>query len=183
MEIEFTTVALQSYACLFPCATTASFINILLEYKSPFETIFAYIPGISRLAPPSGTKGFGGTEGFMAPEIMRYNGEEEYTEKVNECSCIKHFNPNTSINLLPYEGNPTNLMIKKSGDTDWSCSFESILYKIKLNHWMAKESKKLVPCAICIAHGKGVSDAILRLFCCISIFAISITFTTNLKSR
>jgi hypothetical protein len=31
---------------------------------------------------PSGTKGFGGTEGFMAPEIMRYNGEEEYTEKV-----------------------------------------------------------------------------------------------------
>lgn len=38
--------------------------------------------GISRLAPPSGTKGFGGTEGFMAPEIMRYNGEEEYTEKV-----------------------------------------------------------------------------------------------------
>ncbi|XP_069363530.1 leucine-rich repeat serine/threonine-protein kinase 1 isoform X1 [Maniola hyperantus] len=39
--------------------------------------------GISRLAPPSGTKGFGGTEGFMAPEIMRYNGEEEYTEKVD----------------------------------------------------------------------------------------------------
>ncbi|KAJ2939952.1 hypothetical protein O0L34_g6659 [Tuta absoluta] len=39
--------------------------------------------GISRLAPPSGTKGFGGTEGFMAPEIMRYNGEEEYNEKVD----------------------------------------------------------------------------------------------------
>ncbi|XP_041989151.1 leucine-rich repeat serine/threonine-protein kinase 1 isoform X2 [Aricia agestis] len=39
--------------------------------------------GISRLAAPSGTKGFGGTEGFMAPEIMRYNGEEEYTEKVD----------------------------------------------------------------------------------------------------
>lgn len=38
--------------------------------------------GISRLAPPAGTKGFGGTEGFMAPEIMRYNGEEEYNEKV-----------------------------------------------------------------------------------------------------
>jgi serine/threonine protein kinase len=38
--------------------------------------------GISRLTLPSGTKGFGGTEGFMAPEIMRYNGEEEYTEKV-----------------------------------------------------------------------------------------------------
>lgn len=26
--------------------------------------------------------GFGGTEGFMAPEIMKHNGEEEYTEKV-----------------------------------------------------------------------------------------------------
>lgn len=39
--------------------------------------------GISRSTLPTGTKGFGGTEGFMAPEIMRYNGEEEYTEKVN----------------------------------------------------------------------------------------------------
>jgi len=38
--------------------------------------------GISRLSLPSGAKGFGGTEGFMAPEIMRFNGEEEYTEKV-----------------------------------------------------------------------------------------------------
>lgn len=38
--------------------------------------------GISRLALPTGNKGFGGTEGFMAPEIMQFNGEEEYTEKV-----------------------------------------------------------------------------------------------------
>ena len=63
--------------------------------------------GISRLAMPTGMKGFGGTEGksnnhflqnrspifsnfhfkislsgFMAPEIMRFNGEEEYTDKV-----------------------------------------------------------------------------------------------------
>ena len=30
-----------------------------------------------------GAKGFGGTEGFMAPEIVKYNGEEEYTEKVD----------------------------------------------------------------------------------------------------
>lgn len=42
--------------------------------------------GISRVALPTGTKGFGGTEGFMAPEIMKHNGEEEYTEKVNETS-------------------------------------------------------------------------------------------------
>ena len=38
--------------------------------------------GISRASLPTGTKGFGGTEGFMAPEMMRHNGEEEYTEKV-----------------------------------------------------------------------------------------------------
>lgn len=38
--------------------------------------------GISRIALPTGTKGFGGTEGFMAPEIICHNGEEEYTEKV-----------------------------------------------------------------------------------------------------
>jgi serine/threonine protein kinase len=39
--------------------------------------------GISRPTLPTGAKGFGGTEGFMAPEIVRYNGEEEYTEKVD----------------------------------------------------------------------------------------------------
>ncbi|GIX66531.1 hypothetical protein CEXT_19871 [Caerostris extrusa] len=45
--------------------------------------------GISRSTLPTGTKGFGGTEGFMAPEIMRYNGEEEYTEKVDCQECVK----------------------------------------------------------------------------------------------
>ena len=49
------------------------------------------IIGISRLTLPSGTKGFGGTEGFMAPEIMRYNGEEEYTEKVKLKFCLVHY--------------------------------------------------------------------------------------------
>ena len=39
--------------------------------------------GISRATLPTGAKGFGGTEGFMAPEIVKYNGEEEYTEKVD----------------------------------------------------------------------------------------------------
>lgn len=39
--------------------------------------------GISRISLPTGAKGFGGTEGFMAPEIMRFNGEEEYTDKVD----------------------------------------------------------------------------------------------------
>lgn len=46
--------------------------------------------GISRQTAPSGSKGFGGTEGFMAPEIIRYNGEEEYTEKVRiNRNCIQ----------------------------------------------------------------------------------------------
>lgn len=42
--------------------------------------------GISRSTLPSGAKGFGGTEGFMAPEIIKYNGEEEYTDKVDSFS-------------------------------------------------------------------------------------------------
>lgn len=52
--------------------------------------------GISRVSLPSGIKGFGGTEGFMAPEIMKHNGEEEYTEKVNN---IKDFFFHNSFNL------------------------------------------------------------------------------------
>ena len=39
--------------------------------------------GISRASLPSGTKGYAGTDGFMAPEIIRFNGEEAYTEKVD----------------------------------------------------------------------------------------------------
>ena len=38
---------------------------------------------ISRCVLPTGTKGFAGTEGFMAPEIVRFNGEETYSEKVD----------------------------------------------------------------------------------------------------
>lgn len=37
---------------------------------------------ISRCVLPTGTKGFAGTPGFMAPEILKYNGEETYSEKV-----------------------------------------------------------------------------------------------------
>lgn len=47
--------------------------------------------GISRIALPTGTKGFGGTEGFMAPEIICHNGEEEYTEKVIFRAIFDHF--------------------------------------------------------------------------------------------
>ncbi|XP_071801091.1 leucine-rich repeat serine/threonine-protein kinase 1-like isoform X3 [Asterias amurensis] len=39
--------------------------------------------GISVSAMPSGTKGYGGTPGFMAPEIVQYDGKEKYTEKVD----------------------------------------------------------------------------------------------------
>lgn len=47
--------------------------------------------GISRISLPTGTKGFGGTEGFMAPEIICHNGEEEYTEKVGVTSNFETF--------------------------------------------------------------------------------------------
>ena len=38
---------------------------------------------ISRSVLPTGTKGFAGTEGYISPEIIRFNGEETYTEKVD----------------------------------------------------------------------------------------------------
>ncbi|XP_069125581.1 leucine-rich repeat serine/threonine-protein kinase 1-like [Argopecten irradians] len=39
--------------------------------------------GISRSALPSGTKGFGGTPPFIAPEILQYAGKHTYTELVD----------------------------------------------------------------------------------------------------
>lgn len=54
--------------------------------------------GISRISLPTGTKGFGGTEGFMAPEIICHNGEEEYTEKVGDKYDFKTF-PNSMNNI------------------------------------------------------------------------------------
>lgn len=59
--------------------------------------------GISRLTLPSGSKGFGGTEGFMAPEMMRYNGEEEYTEKV-DCFSFGMFIYELLTLHQPFEG-------------------------------------------------------------------------------
>ena len=41
--------------------------------------------GISRSVSLSGTKGFHGTPGYMAPEILRYTGKESYTAKVRYC--------------------------------------------------------------------------------------------------
>lgn len=59
--------------------------------------------GISRVTLPSGAKGFGGTEGFMAPEIMRHNGEEEYTEKV-DCFSFGMFLYELISLRQPFEG-------------------------------------------------------------------------------
>ncbi|KAM3721655.1 Leucine-rich repeat serine/threonine-protein kinase [Dirofilaria immitis] len=60
--------------------------------------------GISRSSFPSGgAKGFGGTEGFMAPEIMRYNGEQEYTEKV-DCFSFAMFLYELISLKLPFDG-------------------------------------------------------------------------------
>ncbi|XP_071748491.1 leucine-rich repeat serine/threonine-protein kinase 1 isoform X2 [Lepeophtheirus salmonis] len=64
--------------------------NVLVwKFPEPFSKLSNEVHvkladyGISRPTLPTGTKGFGGTEGFMAPEIVKYNGEEEYTEKVD----------------------------------------------------------------------------------------------------
>ncbi|KAJ6225869.1 hypothetical protein RDWZM_004414 [Blomia tropicalis] len=59
--------------------------------------------GISRSSLPTGTKGFGGTEGFMAPEIMLYNGEEEYTDKV-DCFSFAMFMYELCTLRFPFEG-------------------------------------------------------------------------------
>ncbi|XP_070508188.1 leucine-rich repeat serine/threonine-protein kinase 1 isoform X2 [Chironomus tepperi] len=59
--------------------------------------------GISRIVLPSGSKGFGGTEGFMAPEIMKHNGEEEYTEKV-DCFSFGMFIYELISLRQPFEG-------------------------------------------------------------------------------
>ncbi|VDN03509.1 unnamed protein product [Thelazia callipaeda] len=60
--------------------------------------------GISRSSFPSGgAKGLGGTEGFMAPEIMRYNGEQEYTEKV-DCFSFSMFLYELISLKLPFDG-------------------------------------------------------------------------------
>ncbi|UJR21881.1 hypothetical protein I4U23_024954 [Adineta vaga] len=54
---------------------------------------------ISRVLSPIGTKGFAGTEGYIAPEIVRFTGDELYTEKADifsfsmlmyECLSLNH---------------------------------------------------------------------------------------------
>ncbi|CAG2165886.1 unnamed protein product [Oppiella nova] len=87
--------------------------NVLVwDMPQPFETFHPFDSpkvdikladyGISRPSLPTGTKGFGGTEGFMAPEIMRYNGEEEYTEKV-DCFSFAMFLYELFTLRLPFE--------------------------------------------------------------------------------
>lgn len=46
---------------------------------------------------------FSGTEGFMAPEIVRHNGEEEYTEKV-DCFSFGMFLYELVALRPPFEG-------------------------------------------------------------------------------
>lgn len=82
---------------------TLHLLNLFLKLSSIFIQNIFVITGISRLTLPSGTKGFGGTEGFMAPEIMRYNGEEEYTEKV-DCFSFGMFIYELLTLHQPFEG-------------------------------------------------------------------------------
>ncbi|MFH4976292.1 hypothetical protein AB6A40_003001 [Gnathostoma spinigerum] len=84
--------------------------NVLVwRFPPPFSAINDVVVklgdyGISRSTFPSGgAKGFGGTEGFMAPEIMRYNGEQEYTEKV-DCFSFAMFLYELISLKLPFDG-------------------------------------------------------------------------------
>ncbi|VDN39814.1 unnamed protein product [Gongylonema pulchrum] len=84
--------------------------NVLTwRFPPPFSAITDVLVklgdyGISRSSFPSGgAKGFGGTEGFMAPEIMRYNGEQEYTEKV-DCFSFAMFLYELISLKLPFDG-------------------------------------------------------------------------------
>lgn len=52
------------------------------NYQKPQVYLKLADYSISRCVLPTGTKGFAGTPGFMAPEILKYNGEETYSEKV-----------------------------------------------------------------------------------------------------
>lgn len=78
------------------------------ERDQPSNNVYVKLAdyGISRVALPTGTKGFGGTEGFMAPEIMTHNGEEEYTEKV-DCFSFGMFLYELITLRQPFEGNET----------------------------------------------------------------------------
>lgn len=62
--------------------------------------------GISRTTSSNSCKGFGGTEGFMAPEIIRHNGEEQYTEKV-DCFSYGMFMYEVLTLRQPFEGYET----------------------------------------------------------------------------
>ncbi|XP_064112289.1 leucine-rich repeat serine/threonine-protein kinase 1-like isoform X1 [Macrobrachium nipponense] len=72
------------------------------HYPQPKVDVRLADYGISRSSLPTGTKGFGGTEGFMAPEMMRHNGEEEYTEKV-DCFSFGMFMYELLTTHQPYE--------------------------------------------------------------------------------
>ncbi|PIO74099.1 hypothetical protein TELCIR_03900 [Teladorsagia circumcincta] len=84
--------------------------NVLAwRFPSPFGALTDVLLklgdyGISRTVMPSGgAKGFGGTEGFMAPEIVRFNGEEEYTQKV-DCFSFGMFLYELITLKHPFEG-------------------------------------------------------------------------------
>lgn len=81
-----------------PQKITRQFISVCSENYSKYSVHIKIADyGISRFTAPNGSKGFGGTEGFMAPEIIRYNGEEEYTEKVSLLPIGSYFISKNSI--------------------------------------------------------------------------------------
>uniref|UniRef100_A0AC35THI1 Non-specific serine/threonine protein kinase n=1 Tax=Rhabditophanes sp. KR3021 TaxID=114890 RepID=A0AC35THI1_9BILA len=84
--------------------------NVLVwQFPYPFTTLKEVALklgdyGISRCSNGSGKlKGFGGTECFMAPEMIRYNGEQEYNSKI-DCFSFGMFIYELLSLRLPFEG-------------------------------------------------------------------------------
>ena len=77
--------------------------------------------GISVSALPSGTKGYGGTPGYMAPEIVVYDGKETYNEKVSLVG-----NSRISQYVAPPTSTPDRPVFQLSG-----------------RHWVFKDDWKL----------------------------------------
>ena len=68
--------------------------------------------GISRMSLPSGTKGFGGTPPFIAPEILQHAGKDIYTDKVNcKLFIFLSFTYFLFVCLLENTRLPTNIYI------------------------------------------------------------------------
>ena len=102
--------------------------NKFFNISSVFLKLADY--SISRSVLPTGTKGFAGTEGFMAPEIVRFNGEETYSEKV-DCFSFGMLLYELISLKLPFEGHEQIKDVSLNLFSDFKLTF-SIFYSLRI---------------------------------------------------